>query len=124
MDPSTIFRAPFAGCLDGPFISQFFWQPVPTVSTWIPQQYRVPLPGNDFMTEIAEWLVIQSGLPPYRQYVFDSTPRYVSTGRGLAEWVHYDFLYQAYHNAALILLNQSPDLVLDTIPYLQPDESL
>ena len=34
--------------------------------------------------------------------------------------VHYDFLYQAFHNAALILLNQSPDTVLNVNPYLNP----
>jgi hypothetical protein len=34
--------------------------------------------------------------------------------------VHYDFLYQAYHNAALILLDQTPDTILNANPYLNP----
>jgi hypothetical protein len=118
--PATIFRGPFAGCLDGPFISQFFHQPVPINSTAVEQKYRVPLAGTDFMTDYAEWLVIQSGLPPYREYGFDSTTRYLCNGRGLAEWVHYDFLYQAFHYAALILINQSPESLLNTNPYYSP----
>ena len=36
------------------------------------------------------------------------------------KWVHYDFLYQAFHNAALILLNQSPETILNVNPYLNP----
>ena len=50
----------------------------------------------------------------------DPQPKYIYNGRSLAEWVHYDFLYQAYHNAALILLNQSPATILDANPYLSP----
>jgi hypothetical protein len=114
------FRGPFAGCLDGPYISQFFYQPVPVNSTLLDQKYRVPISGTDFMTDYAEWLLLQSGLPPYREAVYDATPRYICNGRGLAEWVHYDFLYQAYHYAALVLINQSPESILDTNPYYSP----
>lgn len=120
VSPSVIFRGPFAGCLTGPFISQFLWKPVPTLSTWADQKYRVPLPGTDFLTEYSEWLLLQSGLPPYLEYTFDSTPRHIRDGRGLAEWVHYDFLYQAFHNAALILLDNSPESILNTNPYYSP----
>src|SRR5258707_11982108 len=34
-------------------------------------------------------------------------------GRDLSEWVHYDFLFQAFLNAALILLNYRPEAVLN-----------
>jgi hypothetical protein len=34
----------------------------------------------------------------------DTTPRYIRSGRDLAEWVHRDFTYQGPLNAALILL--------------------
>jgi hypothetical protein len=115
--PDLIFRGPFAGCLVGPYISQFLWKPVPTLSTWLDQRYRVPVPGTGYLVNYDEWLLIQSGLPPYRTPVFDTTTRYIYTARGLAEWVHYDFLYQAFHNAALILLNQAPETILDTNAY-------
>lgn len=117
---STIFRGSFSGCLTGPFVSQFLWKPVPSLSTWLDQRYRVPVPGIDYLVEHPEWLVLQSGLPPYREYVFDSTPRYICNGRGLAEWVHYDFLYQAFHNAALILLNYGPESILYSNVYYSP----
>jgi hypothetical protein len=84
-------------------------------STWVEQLWRVPQPGVDFLTQRSEWLQLQSGLPPYREMVFDPKPRYISTGRHLAEWVHYDFLYQAFHNAALILLNLGPESILQPV---------
>jgi hypothetical protein len=116
----TLFRGNVTGGLDGPFVSQFFWQPVPTNSTYVPQLFREPMAGIDYMTSYSEWLAIQTGVPPFRTWTADPQNRYIHDGRSLAEWVHYDFLYQAYHNAALILLDQSPDTVLDTNPYLNP----
>src|SRR5262249_30022283 len=98
-----------------PYISQFLWKPIPLCSTWFEQRYRVPI--GDFLSTYPEWIVIQSGVPPFRDYVFDPTPRYLTTGRGLAEWVHYDFLYQAFHNSALILLDLTPESILNTNPY-------
>ena len=59
-----------------------------------------PAAGVDYLANYPEWVVLQSGLPPYRDPVFDPSPRYIVNGRMLAEWVHYDFLYQAYHFAA------------------------
>jgi hypothetical protein len=120
ISPNAIFRGSFNGCLVGPYISQFLWQPMPMVSTWVDQRYRVPVAGSDYLVEYSEWLQLQSGLPPFRDDVFDSTPRYVYTGRGLAEWVRYDFLYQAFHDAALILLNQGPESILNKNPYYNP----
>lgn len=64
--------------------------------------------------------MLQTGVPPFRAWSPDPQLKYIYKGRSLAEWVHYDFLYQAYHNAALILLNQSPDTTLNTNPYLNP----
>jgi len=89
-------------------------------STWVSQLYRVPAAGVDYLANYPEWIVLQSGLPPYRDPVFDPSPRYIVNGRGLAEWVHYDFLYQAYHYAALILMNMTPEAILNTNPYWNP----
>src|SRR5262249_41333952 len=115
-----IFRGQFEGCLNGPYISQFLLKPVPMNSTWVEQRFRVPKAGIDFLTQRSEWLQLQGGLPPYREVVFDPMPRYISTGRHLAEWVHYDFLYQAFHSAALILLNLGPESILNTNQYYTP----
>ncbi len=118
--PETLFRGNVVGGLAGPYISQFLWKPIPMNSSIVDQRYRVGLPGIDYMTSYSEWIALQNGVPPYRQWTADSTPRYIHNGRGLAEWVHYDFLYEAYHHAALILLNQGPDTNLNANPYLNP----
>ena len=118
--PETLFRSSLAGGLDGPYISQFFWQPVPVNSTLVEQRYRGSAAGIDYLTSWSEWLVLQTGVPPFRTWMADAEPKYIHDGRSLAEWVHYDFLYQAYHNAALILLNQNPDTILNVNPYLNP----
>jgi len=115
--PATIFRGTASGCLDGPYVSQFLVKPFPLGSTWIEQRYRVPAQGIDFLTAYPEWYVIQTGVPPYRELAFDPKPRYLRGGRDLAEWVHYDFLYQAFHNAALILLNLVPETILNNNAY-------
>ena len=117
---ATLFGGNVLGALTGPYISQFLWQPIPVNSTVVDQRYRAGAPGIDYLTTYPEWLVLQTGVPPYRAWTPDPTPRYIYSGRALAEWVHYDFLYQAFHNAALILLNQSPDTILNVNPYLNP----
>jgi hypothetical protein len=116
----TLFRGNVVGGLIGPYISQFLWQPVPVNSTIVDQRYRAGARGIDYLNTFSEWLVLQTGVPPYRAWTPDPTPKYIYNGRALAEWVHYDFLYQAFHNAALILLNQGPDSVLNVNPYLSP----
>jgi len=115
--PDTVFRGPTPGDRRGPYISQFLLKPVSYGSTPIDQRYRTPPPGADFMTSFSEWLQIQTGVPPWRPSVFDETRRYIRNGRDLAEYVHYDFLYQAFLNAALILMNNTPEAVLDQNQY-------
>jgi hypothetical protein len=120
VNASNLFRGNVTGGATGPYISQFFWQPVPVNSTMVQQLYTSGAAGIDYLNSWDEWLVIQTGVPPFRAWTPDPQPKYIYNGRSLAEWVHYDFLYQAYHNAALILLNQSPDSVLNANPYLNP----
>jgi membrane-associated phospholipid phosphatase len=115
--PRTIFRGPTPGDLEGPYISQFLWQPVPYHSGKLDLRYRTPIAGSDFLTSYGEWLQIQTGVPPWRSAVYDETPRYIRNGRDLAEWVHYDYLYQAFVNAALILLKNGPENVLYDNPF-------
>lgn len=111
--PKTVFRGPTKGDLAGPYISQFLLRPIPYGSGKIDQRYRVPLEGSDFMTTFAEWSQIQSGFPPWREASYDPTPRYIRNGRDLAEYVHYDFAYQAYLAAGLILINSGPSTVFN-----------
>lgn len=48
---------------------------------------------------------------------YETSPRYLSTPRDLAEFVHRDYPFQAYLCAALILSNFGQDALSDTNPY-------
>jgi hypothetical protein len=65
------------------------------------------------MTTMSEWSQIQSGMPPWREASYDPKTRYIRNGRDLAEYVHYDFPYQACLGAALVLINSGPRSVLN-----------
>src|SRR5262249_46399969 len=112
-----IFRGTTSGDLQGPYISQFLLKPIPYGSGKIDQRYRTPLPGVDFLTTVSEWSQIQTGLPPWLEASYNPVPRYIGNGRDLAEYVHYDFPYQAYLNAALILFDGGPQTILNCNPF-------
>lgn len=98
----TLFRGGADGCLTGPYISQFLWRDVPYGNGRITQRYATPTPGVNYMTTYASWLATQRGQgggPTAK-----SGSHYIFDGRSLGEWVHVDFTYQAFINAALILL--------------------
>src|SRR5215470_11036753 len=76
------------GVLDGPLISQLLLRDAPYAAQWISAQIRTTLPASEFLTEYEEWLAIQNGAAPKRQLQFDATPRYITTGRDLAEYIH------------------------------------
>jgi hypothetical protein len=111
--PSSVFRGSTQGDLTGPYISQFLLKPIPYGSGRVDQRYVVPIPGSDFMTTWSEFSQIYSGIPPWREATYDQTPRYIRNGRDLAEYVHYDFAFQSYLAAALILINAGPKSVLN-----------
>ena len=113
LNPDTVFRGAQSGCLEGPYLSQFLWKPTPYASGFRDQKHRVPVAGSDFMFRYDEWLVIQNGIPPWLEATFDETPRYIRNGRDLAEYVHFDFTFL---NAALILLDERPETLLNRNP--------
>jgi hypothetical protein len=82
------------------------------------QRYRTPAKGIDFLNTFPEWLQQQTGVPPWREYKWEPQPRYITTGRDLGEYVHFDFLFQAFLNAALILENVGPESLLNTAAFL------
>ncbi len=121
---ASLFRGPTPGDQVGPYISQFLWRDVPfgasqpfLVLPSIQQRYKVPLPGKDFMTAYGEWLSVQNGRPPSETITYDPVARYIRNGRDLGEYVHADFTYQAFLNAALILLSFGGPAVDDANPY-------
>lgn len=108
-----LFRGRTKGNLAGPYVSQFLLRPIPYGSGKTEQRYRVPVERSDFMTAVPEWARIQAGTPPWLAATYDPTPRFIRNGRDLAEYVHYDFPYQAYLSAALILINSGPGTILN-----------
>ncbi|MBI3246297.1 MAG: vanadium-dependent haloperoxidase [Deltaproteobacteria bacterium] len=114
--PATLFRGPTPGDLLGPYLSQFLWLDILVGTLTTIQKNRVTVSGDDHMTSYPEWLAIQRGSSPTRVNIIDPTPRYLHSGRGLAEYVHRDFTYQAYLHACLILLTMHAPLKADN-PY-------
>jgi hypothetical protein len=128
--PATVFRGPTNGDLTGPFVSQFLLKPVPYGTGEILQVYRTAPVGADYMTKYLDWLDIQNGvtfdkLPPRVAprggptgfNTFDPQGRYIRSARDLAEYVHFDFTYQAFLNAALILLRLGNEALSNGNPY-------
>ena len=112
--PAVIFRGP-AGSVQGPFVSQFLYKPVPLNSGLTQQLYTVPAGGVEFMTNLSEFQQILDGVPPWRTYFFDDSRRYLRNGRDLAEYVHYDYLVQPFINAAVMLAEYGPEFVFNSI---------
>jgi hypothetical protein len=59
--PHTLFRAPYAGAVDGPFLSQFLLQDIAFGVQVNTQQVQVFVPGVDYLTTYDDWLARQNG---------------------------------------------------------------
>ncbi len=115
VSPNTLFRSIVPGCLTGPYVSQFLYKDIPTGPITYPQRYPVPSAGADFMTSPDEWLAVQNGAARSGPAV--PSNRYLINARDLGEYVHKDYSYQAFLNAALILLGARSPLNAGN-PYL------
>ena len=113
---ATVFRGETPGDLEGPYISQLLFKDIPYGNGRIEQRYDVPASDQNYMTDAASWLEIQRGFTPPR--LVKGNRRYISDARALGEYVHVDYTYQAYLNAALILL-ATPNSLDPNNPYLQ-----
>ena len=114
----TLFRGETVGDRIGPYISQFLWLDIPYGIKTIDQRYRFPRRNQHFLTDFAAWLACQRGVEPADKLQFDSQPRYICSSRQLAEYVHQDFSFQTYLNAALIMLKLGRDALSPTNPYI------
>lgn len=126
----NVFRGITKGDDVGPYLSQFLLvgnggingrdnerSPKEGMITYgaisIDQKVRTALPEKDYMVCWDEWFDVQNGadLRNLERYVEKDDEdkglfkrRFITTPRDLATYVHYDALYEAYLNAALILL--------------------
>jgi hypothetical protein len=103
--------------LIGSFVSQFLWLDIPYGIKTIEQQYKFPAREQSFLTEYQAWLNCQRGVKPTTKLQFDSQLRYICSNREMAEYVHQDFSFQPYLNAALIMLKFGKDALSPTNPY-------
>jgi hypothetical protein len=117
----TLFRGESAGDRQGPLVSQFLWRDIPYGLHTVEQRFRLPAQGQDFLTTFDDWLACQRGAPARATVRLDAEPRYIASARDLTEYVHRDFSFQAFMDAALIALRISGergDAVLSpTNPY-------
>jgi len=101
----TLFRGVGQGETTGPYISQFLLLPIPYGATTVEQLYEIPEADyriNNFLTNYSEWLAIQNGVRATKQQA-KLKPRYLFSGRALAQYVLKDFVYQSYLGATRII---------------------
>ncbi|MDQ0317295.1 hypothetical protein [Amorphus orientalis] len=124
--PGNMFRGLGEDGWPTPFLSQFMIAGTGERDTGmvrfgnqrIDQRVRVAKPGRDYMTTWYDWLDVQNALNARKRYEPDPNDedketefvpgayRYMSRLRDMATYVHDDALYQAYLNAALMLLGE------------------
>lgn len=102
--PQTLFRLGTPGEDEGYWISQLLWMPIPYGAHNLWQQYRTAFKGTDFMTRWDEYVKVASGEWPPGILNHFADLFYLRSGRDVGEYVHWDFSYQAFINAASILL--------------------
>lgn len=113
----------------GPLISQFFLRSINFGAQTIDQTQLPYRSGRNYLTQFDDWLVAQdsgNSKDDGRYYnranehngsYYESSPRYISTMRDMARFVHKDALHQAYFNAALLMLSGGAEWTRDN-PYV------
>lgn len=109
INAANLFRGETAGEGRGPLISQFLWHDIPYGVMTVSQRWNAPSRSQAFMTTFADWLASQRGAKPVAKLRLDSTPRYIASYRELVEYVHRDFSFQPFLNAALIAMRMGGD---------------
>jgi hypothetical protein len=98
----TYSRGILNGDLIGPFVSQYLLLDIPYGAQMIDPRITSVKQDLDYMTDFDSWFKVQNGCTPGPN-VLDSK-LYIHSGRDIGQYVHIDQIYQAYFNAALILM--------------------
>ena len=108
--PQNLFRGQFIpgdGNVKGPYLSQFMVQPTFYGSQLLDQKHatfrQISDGGEEYMTAVSEFQLIQNGGDSGRSINYDPVRRYLRSGRDLAAYTRVDVLYQAYFTAFLFL---------------------
>ncbi|PYP87992.1 MAG: hypothetical protein DMF61_07785 [Blastocatellia bacterium AA13] len=117
--PQTLFRYPYAGCTDGPMVSQFLYrnftvdgipvQPVPTSQLpaiiWNPDgTFNSFGPGMDFLTSFNEWLAVENGFAnPAPATSTTDGPLFMHSVRDIAQLANSDNINSVYIRASNVM---------------------
>jgi hypothetical protein len=118
--PQNLFRFPFVGATDGPYVSQILYRThrldgvdfVPMLHTRLPvadpntgQVLTGPGTGLDFMTNFPEYLFVEdgNGALPGAPNTADPTPRFIRNVRDVGNLANSDSIFSLYFRAAIIL---------------------
>ena len=133
LTPEVLFRGSTKGAKRGPYISQFMLIGNDSFNSSMGATGMSNFPGTqadfdfrdgfirygsliidqrtfthlncvDYMTDWCSWLDVQNGASYDKADLFEEKRRFITTPRDLATYVHFDALYEAYLNAALILI--------------------
>jgi hypothetical protein len=115
--PGTLFRGIFPGELIGPYVSQFFLNPVTFGVLSVTQKFNAYVPNKDYQTTFAAWLAAQNGQGPFPPNTLTGGTTYIKNGRDLGAFGHADIAFQAYLFAAQWLLTHGAPLNAGN-PYL------
>jgi len=122
--PQNLFRYPFIGCTDGPYVSQILYQThkfdgadyVPKINSRL--QVADPVsgvvlttsPGVDYMTNLAEYVAVENGNsfaapndPPNNS--IDPNAHLVRSARDLGSLAASDSIFSIYFRTAILLQN-------------------
>jgi PAP2 superfamily len=102
--PETLFRLNSPGERSGHYLSQYLWMTIPYGAHITYQKYRTIHRGVEFVTQRNEYVRIANGEWPAGIANHYADDLYLRTGRDLAEYVHWDFSYQAFIDAASIII--------------------
>jgi PAP2 superfamily len=102
--PETLFRLNSPGERSGHYLSQFLWMTIPYGAHITYQKYRTIHRGVEFVTKREEYVRIANGEWPAGIANHYADDFYLRSGRDLGEYVHWDFSYQAFIDAASIII--------------------
>jgi hypothetical protein len=119
---TNLFRGVYPGDLVGPYVAQFLLKGnvdprraalagrdasdgfINYGTQQISQKQLVAASGTNYLTVFSTWLDVQNGVDKRGLDSYDATPRFIHTLRDGATYVHFDFVINAYYNAAHYLL--------------------
>ena len=125
---NNLFRGVTPGSQTGPYVSQFLWKDLDLGARTVDQTLRPPVAEStprEYMTDIEDWLKVQKGVAPsldrnLPSNEFGAEPRYIITGRDLAERVHDDPPFRQLQKATQVLVFGTQAPLDESIPYTLP----